>query len=137
MEAARAGEVGMGFSVVANAVRALSQQSAQAATESAVHVEKSLKISIQSTDSAMNIGNSFHSISKCVQQLDELVSCIAKGVLEEAEALGLITESILKIEQVTQGNAALAEQSSNAVSELDRQTLDIDQSIKQLRQLVG
>ena len=137
VEAARAGEVGMGFSVVANAVRALSQQSAQAAIESVVHVEKSLKISIQSTDSAMNIGNSFHSISKCVQQLDELVSCIAKGVLEEAEALGLITESILKIEQVTQGNAALAEQSSNAVSELDRQTLDIDQSIKQLRQLVG
>ena len=85
----------------------------------------------------MGIGNAFQAITNSVEQVDSLVASVAKGVLEESRALGLITQSILKIEKATQGNAAAAEQSSAAVMELNRLALDIDRSIKQLQVLVG
>jgi methyl-accepting chemotaxis protein len=116
VEAARAGEAGRGFAVVASEVRALAQRSGDASKEirsliktSESQVETGVKLVEQSGTSLTQIVGDIGVISKLMTEL-------AASQREQATALGEIDSAVNQMDQTTQQNAAMAEQ-SNAASE--------------------
>jgi methyl-accepting chemotaxis protein len=114
VEAARAGDAGKGFAVVANEVRALAQRSADAASNikhlingSVEQVERGVKLVGQS-------GEAFGSIAARVGEIKSLATGIAD--LAQAQALNLqqVNDAVREMDQMTQHNAAMVEQSNAA-----------------------
>jgi methyl-accepting chemotaxis protein len=121
IEAARAGEQGRGFAVVADEVRSLAARSAITAKETA-------KLILQSTEKA-NHGNNIanetaESLQEIVESVNEasiLVSQIANACSEQAQGAKYISAGVAEIDTVTQINAEAAENSASASEELSEQ----------------
>jgi methyl-accepting chemotaxis protein len=114
VEAARAGEAGRGFAVVATEVRALAQRSADAAKE----IKALISASGQQVDSGVRLvgetGKALGRIVTQVEKLNNLVSEIAASAQEQATGLGQVNSAVNQMDQVTQQNAAMVEQSTAA-----------------------
>jgi methyl-accepting chemotaxis protein len=118
VEAARAGEAGRGFAVVASEVRALAQRSATAAKE--------IKVLISSSTTQVNTGvalvgqtgQALQRIVRRVAEIDGLVSEIAASTREQATGLREVNTAVNLMDQVTQQNAAMVEQSTAASQSL-------------------
>jgi methyl-accepting chemotaxis protein len=114
VEAARAGDAGRGFAVVASAGRALAQRSAGAAKEiktlistSGGHVEAGVDLVDQS-------GEALEKILARVDAVSRLVSQIAASGQEQSSALAQVNSAVNQMDQITQQNAAMVEQSTAA-----------------------
>jgi methyl-accepting chemotaxis protein len=114
VEAARAGEAGRGFAVVASEVRALAQRSAEAAKE----IKALISTSAQQVESGVKlVGETGQALERIVAQVAEItsvVSEIAASAQEQADGLNQVNIAINQMDQVTQQNAAMVEQSSSA-----------------------
>lgn len=131
VEAARAGDAGRGFAVVASEVRALAQRSSVAAKEIKVLISASsghVHSGVQQVDSA---GRSLSSVVHQVAQISRLVSNIAAGSLEQAHGLTEINIGVAQLDQVTQHNAAMVEQSGTATQALSHEAAGLSALVSQ------
>ncbi len=114
VEAARAGDAGRGFAVVATEVRALAQRSADAAKE----IKALISASGQQVESGVKlVGETGRALDRIVEQVvkvNELVSDIAASAQEQSTGLAQVNTAVNQMDQVTQQNAAMVEQSTAA-----------------------
>ena len=114
MEAARAGEQGRGFAVVAGEVRMLAQRAAAAAREIRELVESSAT-NVEAGGRLVNeAGSSMTDIVGAVQRVNTLIGTIADSAQAQRRDLDHLREAVEHIDETTQQNAALVEQSASA-----------------------
>lgn len=114
VEAARAGEAGRGFAVVASEVRALAQRSSDAAQEIKILISESSQHVAKGVDLVGKAGDELDSIIDRVGTISNHVSQIAQGANEQSTTLLEINTGVTQLDQVTQHNAAMVEQSTAA-----------------------
>ena len=118
VEAARAGEAGRGFAVVASEVRALAQRSSEAAKEIAELIDLSTSQVGRGVDLVNEAGTAIGEIEASVVEIREQVSGVAVSAEEQATGIGEINEAMNQLDQVTQQNAAISEQTNAATQAL-------------------
>ncbi|MBI2511460.1 MAG: DUF3365 domain-containing protein [Opitutae bacterium] len=137
VEAARAGDAGAGFAVVAEEVRALAQRCAAAAKETAAKIDDSVQRSHHGVQISSDVAGSFEEILRHVRELEALVGEIATASNEQHTGIGQVNTAVTAMDKVTQGNAAHAEETAAAAAQLDSQTVALDDAITELRHLIG
>ena len=123
VEAARAGEQGRGFAVVASEVRSLAQRSAQAAKE----IKSLIDASVDKVDSGSRLvadaGQSMTEIVNSVRRVTDIIGEITSAASEQSDGIGQVNTAVTQLDQMTQQNAALVEQSAAAAESLKEQAL--------------
>ena len=133
VEAARAGDAGKGFAVVASEVRALAQRSSAAAKEIKTLISASAQHVGRGVDQVGKAGEALHSIVGSVANVSSLVSTIAAGAAEQSTGLAEINIGVIQLDQVTQQNAAMVEQSTAASHMLHQDASDLAQLVARFR----
>lgn len=114
VEAARAGEAGRGFAVVAQEVRELAQRSANAAKEIKTLISNSAREVEGGVTLVRSTGEALVEIEELVNRVNSHVSSIATAAREQANGLNEINTSVNQMDQMTQQNAAMVEETTAA-----------------------
>ena len=129
VEAARAGEQGRGFAVVASEVRSLAQRSAEAAKE----IKSLIGASVEKVESGSHLvdaaGKSMAEIVTQVTRVNDLIGEISSASTEQSTGIGQIGDAVNQLDQVTQQNAALVEESAAAAESLKVQAAQLAQVV--------
>ena len=118
VEAARAGEQGRGFAIVAGEVRMLAQRSAEAAREVRSLIHGSHEQVAQGTELTAHATASVQHFAAAIQRLSQLMGEISTSTREQNDGLEQINVAVGQMDQTTQQNAALVEQSAAASASL-------------------
>jgi methyl-accepting chemotaxis protein len=121
VEAARAGEAGRGFAVVAQEVRALAQRSAEAAKEIKSLISTSTDQVNEGVGLVGQTGEVLELIASQVSEMSDLVQKISVSAQEQSTGLAEVNTAVGQMDQVTQQNAAMVEQSTAASHSLARE----------------
>ncbi|EGI75448.1 methyl-accepting chemotaxis protein, partial [Hylemonella gracilis] len=118
VEAARAGEQGRGFAVVASEVRALAQRSADAAKEIKGLIANSVHTVDAGSQQVAEAGERMEEIVSSVRRVSDLIGEISAAAAEQRDGINQVNQAIGNLDQMTQQNAALVEQSTAAATSM-------------------
>ena len=137
VEAARAGDAGAGFAVVAEEVRALAQRSAAAAKETAEKIQVSVSRSGEGVKLSADVAVNFEKIQTQVRELDELVSGFTTSANEQSQGIQQLNTTVSQMDRVTQANAANSEETAAAAEDLNSQSHTLNTAVDGLRLIIG
>jgi methyl-accepting chemotaxis protein len=137
VEAARAGQAGQGFSVVADEVRNLAQRCAQAAKDTTELIEDSLSKSRGGREHVQQVSSVFSAISADAEKLSGIIRDVSNGSEQQASGMAQIAGAVSNMNQTTQATAASAEESASATTEMAAQADLLHQVATVLREMVG
>ncbi len=137
VEAARAGEAGKGFAVVADEVRNLAMRSAGAARETAALIEESVGNARGGAGICGEVAKSLEEITVAAARASDLVEEIAAASKEQSQGILQVNVAVVQMDKVTQSNAAAAEESAAAAEELAGQAESLSGVVHELIRLVG
>ena len=130
VEAARAGEAGKGFAVVADEVRNLAQRSAEAAKNTSAMIEESAKRADNGVSIAGRVSEALEEIVNGTQKVNTLLGEISSAAKEQSTGIAEVNTGVTELDKVTQQNAGNAEELASAAQETAAE-------VSQLRNLVG
>jgi len=133
VEAARAGEQGRGFAVVASEVRALAQRSASAAREIKTLIDSSVARVEDGSRLVKDAGSTMVDIVGSVQKVSNVISEITTSTREQNQGITQVNGAISELDQMTQQNAALVEQSAAASAHLGEQATRLHEVVKRFQ----
>ena len=133
VEAARAGEAGRGFAVVAQEVRALAQRSADAAKEIKTLISNSTAQVDEGVGLVGETGEALNRIIAGVQDINRIVAEIAASATEQATGLNQVNIAVNQMDQATQQNAAMVEQSTAASHSLSNEARELGRLVQRFR----
>nr|WP_305800526.1 methyl-accepting chemotaxis protein [Shinella sp. XGS7] len=133
VEAARAGEQGRGFAVVASEVRSLAQRSAEAAKEIKTLIGASVDKVETGSRLVQEAGASMDEIVASVQRVSDIIGEISAASAEQSDGIGQVNGAVVQLDQMTQQNAALVEESAAAAESLKDQAHKLNEVISVFR----
>jgi methyl-accepting chemotaxis protein len=129
VEAARAGEQGRGFAVVASEVRSLAQRSADAAREIKALIGNSVDNVEQGERQVHDAGEAMTAIVTQIQNVSRFIDQISRATVEQTAGIGQVSDAVSQLDQVTQQNAALVEESAAAAESLRAQAVRLTDAV--------
>ena len=133
VEAARAGEQGRGFAVVASEVRSLAQRSADAAKEIKALIGASVERVEGGSRLVAQAGETMTEIVASVRRVSDIVAEITSAAAEQAGSIGQVGQSVSHLDQMTQQNAALVEESAAASQSLRDQAGRLTEAVSRFK----
>ncbi|WP_374562084.1 methyl-accepting chemotaxis protein [Ideonella sp.] len=137
VEAARAGEQGRGFAVVAAEVRSLAQRSAEAAKEIKALIGSSVDRVENGARQAQDAGEAMTEIVGSVRRVNDIIGEITAAASEQSHGIGQVNTAVTQLDQMTQQNAALVEESAAAAESLKQQAHHLAQVVSTFRLEAG
>ncbi|HPL18127.1 MAG TPA: methyl-accepting chemotaxis protein [Spirochaetota bacterium] len=133
VEAARAGEQGRGFAVVAGEVRNLAQRSGNAAKEIEGLIKETVRIVEKGTDLVIRTGEALADISGTARESARIMSEITEASAEQRKGMEQINTAVSDLDQMTQQNASMVEETASASEEMMRQAQDLLSLVQKFR----
>jgi methyl-accepting chemotaxis protein len=136
VEAARAGDAGMGFAVVADEVRSLAQRCAQAARDTDGLIHESIERAAEGSTKVQQVADAVSTITSSAVKVKALVESVNASSSEQSRGIEQVALAISRMEQVTQQQAASAEEGASAAEELSAQSGTMKHSVQRLQAMV-
>jgi methyl-accepting chemotaxis protein len=137
VEAARAGEHGKGFAVVADEVRNLAQRAAEASGEVTQLIEASVEKARQGTTVATSVGKALAAVAGNVSHVADLIDGITRASEQQALGVEQVNTAVSQMDKVTQQNASGAEESASAAQQLSAQATAVKSMVDELTTIIG
>ena len=129
VEAAHAGEQGRGFAVVATEVRSLAQRVVTAAHDIKLLIESALVSADNGTQLARHAGTTMQNIVTSAQSVATTIGEVASAAGAQSHGIEEVSAAVARLDDMTQRNAALVEESAAAAQALEQQAAQLEQAI--------
>lgn len=136
VEAARAGEAGAGFAVVADEVRNLAMRAAEAAKDTAVLIQGTVKQVNDGAQIVSSTNEAFVKVADSSARVGDLITEISAASAEQSEGITQVNSAISQMDKVVQQNAANAEESASAAEEMNAQAEQLYEYVGDLMMMV-